>query len=145
VFAGVPGVQHWVPASSERAVVISTQHAPAYVQEYFLHGRARMLAMLRAYWGPSPRALAKVQQRYGATDLWVRRSLIARERNTGGFRWPAKDLPYGRFVQRLLAEGRPAALDLPAECRRFKRGPDEVYDVDCVVAVTKRPDGRRDG
>jgi hypothetical protein len=113
-------------------VVISTQLAPAYEVDYFRHGRARMFADLRAYYGPSPAAIAGLR-RYGATHLWVRRDAIAKEA-AGRGRWRAGKLPYGRFVRELLQSGPPATLHLPPSCRTWQRGPVAVYGISCLAS-----------
>jgi hypothetical protein len=115
-------------------VVISTQLAPAYEAGYFRRGRERMFADLRAYYGPSARAIVDLRARYGATDLLVRRDAVRREATGGGVRWRAGRLPYGRYVRQLVREGEPAVLRLPITCRRFQRGPVEVYDIACLGA-----------
>jgi hypothetical protein len=137
VIAGDPNDLKCLPATARRAVVISTQLAPAYEIDYFLGGRARMFAMLRAYYGPSRDAIADLRSRYGATHLWVRRGAVRREREPGGARWRSGKLPYGRFVRRLLSAGEPAVLRLPAPCRRWRHGAEEVYDVACLAAGTQ--------
>ena len=128
IVAGDPGDLKCLPATAQRAVVISTQLAPAYEVGYFLRGRARMFADLRAVYGPSRAAIGALRTRYGATDLWIRRGQTA-----SGKRWPAGGRrPYGPFVQGLLRQGEPASLRLPSSCLRFRRGGDEVYDIACV-------------
>jgi hypothetical protein len=112
--------------------VISTQLAPAYEVEYFLKGREREFAMLRAYYGPSADAITELGTRYGATHLWVRRGAIRKELTPEGHRWRMRQEPYGRFVRELVRAGEPAVLRLPAACRRWQRGSDEVYDIRCL-------------
>jgi hypothetical protein len=132
VIAGDPRDLMCVPATSRRAVVISTQLAPSYEADYFRTGRARMFAMLRAYYGPSRKAISELATRYGATELWVRRDAVRRELSGGGLRWRGDQLPYGRYVRSLVRQGTPAVLSLPAACRRFRRGPVEVYEIACL-------------
>jgi hypothetical protein len=132
VIAGDPRDLMCVPATARRAVVISTQLAPSYEADYFRAGRERMFAMLRAYYGPSRAAIADLADRYGATHLWVRRDAVAKELTGDGVRWRGDKLPYGRYVRGLAAQGPPAVLGLPAACRRFQRGPVEVYDIACI-------------
>jgi hypothetical protein len=132
IIAGDPFDLKCVPGTARRAVVISTQLAPAYERDYFLAGRAREFAMLRAYYGPSADAIGELATRYGATHLWVRRGAVQQERAPQGKRWREQALPYGRFVRELLRTGEPAVLRLPAACRRWKRGSDEVYDIGCL-------------
>ena len=132
VIAGDPHDLKCLPATARRAVVISTQLAPSYETDYFLKGRARMFATLRAYYGPSAGALVDLQERYGATHVWVKRGAVRQELTGGGVRWQPRERPYGRFVQQLVDRSEPAVLDLPASCRRWKRGPDEVYEIACL-------------
>ena len=113
--------------------MISTQLAPAYETDYFLAGRARMFATLRAYYGPSAAAIADLGARYGATHLWVRQDAVRRELAGDGRRWRAARLPYGRYVRDQLRAGEPAVLHLPAACRTWRRGPDAVYDIGCIA------------
>jgi hypothetical protein len=136
VVAGDPRDLMCVPVTARRAVVISTQLAPSYEADYFRTGRERMFAMLRAYYGTSRAAIADLADRYGATDLWVRRDAVRRELAGNGKRWRADQQPYGSYVRRLVARGEPAVLSLPADCRRFSRGPVEVYEIACL---TRRP------
>jgi hypothetical protein len=134
VIAGDPNDLECLPATARRAVVISTQLAPSYEAEYFLAGRARMFATLRAYYGRSAAAIADLHARYGATHLWVRRSALQAEMTPAGRRWPERRLPYGPYVRELLRGGEPATLRLPASCRRWARGAEEVYDIRCIRA-----------
>lgn len=134
VIAGDPIDLKCLPATAQRPVVISTQLAPAYEVDYFLKGRARMFAMLRAYYGPSLDAIADLHARYGATHLWVRRGAVRRELEPGGNRWRFQKLPYGRFVRRLVNAAEPAVLRLPPACRRWRHGSQEVYDIPCIAA-----------
>jgi hypothetical protein len=133
VIAGDPIDLMCLPATARRAVVISTQLAPAYEADYFLHGRERMFATLRAYYGPSEQAIADLHARYGATHLWVRREAVAKELRPQGARWRRRQQPYGRFVRGLVAGRDPAVLRLPAACRRWRNGPVEVYDIRCLA------------
>jgi hypothetical protein len=133
VIAGDPIDLKCLPATARRPVVISTQLAPSYEVGYFLEGRARMFATLRAYYGPSADAIVALHARYGATHLWIRRGSVR-----DGVRWRRRKLPYGRFVRRLAAAAEPASLHLPAACRRWKHGADEVYDIPCI-GVRRQP------
>jgi hypothetical protein len=135
VIAGDPIDLKCLPATARRAVVISTQLAPSYERDYFLGGRAREFAMLRAYYGQSADAIADLHTRYGATDLWVRRGAVEQELTPKGARWRRGQLPYGRYVRELVSAGEPAVLHLPASCRRWQHGSDEVYDIACIGAA----------
>jgi hypothetical protein len=132
IIAGDPRDLMCVPATARRPVVISTQLAPAYEADYFRRGRERMFATLRAYYGNSSSAIADLGTRYGADYLWVRRDAVEREQAGGGVRWRGGELPYGRYVRQLLRGGEPAVLHLPVDCRRWRLGPAEVYDIGCI-------------
>jgi hypothetical protein len=97
-----------------------------------------MFATLRAYYGPSPAGLVALAARYGATHLLVRRDALRRELTAPGVRWRPGKLPYGRYVRDLLRAGPPAVLRLPAACRRFRQGAEEVYALGCVTARASR-------
>jgi hypothetical protein len=133
VIAGDPMDLRCLPGTARRAVVISTQLAPAYEVDYFMQARERMFATLRAYYGPSPDAIAELGERYGATHLWVRPDAVREVMATGGGRWRRGDAPYGAFIRGLLTSGEPAVLDLPAECRRWQNGVSEIYEIDCIA------------
>jgi hypothetical protein len=132
VIAGDPIDLKCVPQTARRAVVISTQLAPSYEAAYFRNTRARMFAMLRAYYGPSRGAITALHARYGATHIWIRRGAIGRERTARAARWPNWEQPYGAFVRQLLSSGEPAVLHLPRRCRRWTHGREEVYDIACI-------------
>jgi hypothetical protein len=131
VIAGDPLDLKCVPVSARRPVVISTQLAFSYERGYFLEGRARMFASLRAYYGHSSAALAGLG-RYGATHLLVNRRAVRRELAGAHPRWPGVRQPYGALVRGLLREGEPAILHLPARCRRWHDGAQAVYDLRCL-------------
>ena len=66
IVAGDPVDLKCLPVTARRAVVISTQLAPAYELDYFLEGRRRMFDTLRAVYGPggpSPDELEQVPAR----------------------------------------------------------------------------------
>jgi len=132
VIAGDPMDLKCVPVSASRPVVISTQLAFSYERGYFREGRARMFAMLRAYYGPNAAPLADLRTRYGATYLLVDRRAVRREQAGDRVHWPASRLAYGRLVTRLLRTGEPAVLHLPSRCRRWRHGAQAVYDIRCI-------------
>jgi hypothetical protein len=139
VIAGDPSGLKCLPATARRAVVTSTQLAPAYEKAYFLANRERMFGLLDAVYGRDPRAITALRSRYGATHLWIRRSAVEAEvTEPDGIRWRPRQLPYGRYVRRLAAMGRPASLTLPASCETFRRGPNAVYDIACLARVATR-------
>ena len=133
VIAGDPGDLRCIPATGRRPVVISTQLAPAYEEEYFLRARERMFTTLRAYYGPSEAAIGELGERYGATHLWVRPDAVRQVMASGGGRWRHGDAPYGTFISQLLRSGEPAVLNLPAACRRWRNQSSEVYDIRCIA------------
>ena len=133
VIAGDPRDMRCVVGRARRAVVISNQLAPAYEVGYFLRGRERMFAMLRAQYGPSPAAIAELGERYGATHLWVRPAAVRDVMATGG-RWRSGNEPYSTFIEQLRRAGTPAVLRLPARCRTWRNETSEVYDIRCIAA-----------
>ena len=139
VIAGDPRDMPCIPLTARRPVVISAKLAPSYEARYFRTSRARMFAMLRAYYGRSPAALVDLATRYGATHVWVRRTAVRAEATPGGVRWrKRRTRPYGAFVRRLLRDGPPAVLHLPTSCRRWSRGSSEVFDIRCIAAERDR-------
>jgi hypothetical protein len=132
IIAGDPNDLKCLPATTRRAVVTSTQLAPAYEKAYFLDNRRRMFALLNAVYGSDPTAIARLR-RYGATHLWIRRNAVQAELRSGGVRWHTRQLPYGGYVRRLAHGGRPASLALPAACESWRRGPNAVYDIACLA------------
>jgi hypothetical protein len=135
VVAGDPLDLKCVPFTADRGVVISTQLAPSYEARYFHYTRARMFAMLRAYYGPSRSAIVALRRRYRASVIWVRREAVEHERDRlGGVRWHGWQQPYGILVRRLLRRPRrPAVLGLPATCRLWHSGRDAIYDIGCLA------------
>jgi hypothetical protein len=132
VIGGDPIDLKCVPVTARRAVAMSTQLVYSYEKGYFAKSRPRLFATLQAVYGPEPDGVAALRDRYGVTHLWIRRDQIAREQARRG-RWrDGSRAPYGGFVRRLLAEGRPASLSLPARCRMWRSGGSEVYDLACV-------------
>ena len=126
MIAGDPMDLRCIPGTARRPVVISTQLAPAYEEEYFLRARERMFATLRAYYGPSEAAIAELGERYGATHLWVRPDAVRQVVASGGGRWRHGDAPYGDVrlaaapVRR--AGGPEPAGRLPPLAQRVVRG-----------------------
>jgi hypothetical protein len=125
-----------LPATTKRAVVISTQLAPAYERDYFLMGRRRMFDTLDAIYGADRQKIVDLQRKYGATLLWIRRGSIQRQMHHQDPRWRDWQQPYGRYVNDLLRDGhKPASLDLPQRCLRFHDQASEVYSVSCIAAA----------
>jgi hypothetical protein len=138
VIAGDPMDMKCVPGTTRRPVVVSTQLAPSYEVDYFHDMRERMFATLRAYYSPSAAHIAELADRYGATHLWVRRDAIEKVIAKDGAAWRYGDEPYGTFIRTMLREGEPAVLHLPRSCMRWKRGPQEVYDIRCLASEVSR-------
>ena len=125
-----------LPATTKRAVVISTQLAPAYERNYFLMGRRRMFDMLDAMYGDSRQKIVDLNRKYGATLLWVRRGAVERQVRGKGARWRKWQRPYGAYVNNLLKDGhRPASLDLPKKCLVFQHNEGEVYSIPCLASL----------
>ena len=123
VVAGDPIDLKCLPATARRAVVISTQLAPSYEADDFRAGRARMFAMLRAYYGPLARRDRDAAHALRRDALWVRRAAIRKELRPGGARWRGRELPYGRFVRSLLAAGRRPCCACPRAACAGSRAP----------------------
>jgi hypothetical protein len=138
VIAGDPIDLRCLPATARRPVVTSTQLAPSYEADYFRRGRARMFADLQAYYGSSAAAIVALNRRYGATHLWVRRRAVERELEPAGRALAALGEAVRALVRQVVRGGRPAVLSLPAACRTWRHGPDEVYDIRCLASAPLR-------
>ena len=83
IVAGDPIDMKCLPATARRAVVTSTQLAPAYEKAYFLDNRKRMFALLDAVYGADPAAIAtaaRVVRRHPPLDPPQRRRIRAARR-----------------------------------------------------------------
>jgi hypothetical protein len=120
-----------VPIVSERPVVISRKLYQVFSREYLSVARPRMFAMIDAYFGDSRSKILALRQRYGADYLVVQPgSLVG---HTAARRW-RQMAPFTGIVGRLMrSTHRRAALQLPARCRTFDDGHNEVYDLRCVA------------
>ncbi len=76
IIAGDPKAIDCVPIETDRAVVISRKLYQPFDYTFLKFVRPRMVDMLRAYYGPSRRAIADLGTRYGATDLVIDRKLL---------------------------------------------------------------------
>jgi hypothetical protein len=131
IIAGDPTTIGCVTIVSERPVVISRKLYQVFSAKYLSVARSHMFAMIDAYFGDSRSKILALRQRYGADYLVVRRgSLVG---HTAGRRW-RRMAPFTGIVERLKhsTHGR-AALQLPARCRTFDDGHNEVYDLRCVA------------
>ena len=131
VIAGDPTTIGCVTLVSERPVVISRKLYQVFSRKYLSVARPRMFAMIDAYFGDSRSKLLALRRRYGADYLVVQPGSLAGHR--AGPRW-RRMAPFTGIVQRLMrsTDGR-AALQLPARCRTFEDGRNEVYDLHCVA------------
>jgi hypothetical protein len=130
IIAGDPKAIDCVPIETDRAVVISRKLYQPFDYTYLQYVRPRMEDMLRAYYGPSRRAIADLGTRYGATDLVVDRTLL----NAGQpyLRFTKMD-PFATVVRQAEAPpSRRAALHLPRSCEVWSEGDLAVYDIRCV-------------
>jgi hypothetical protein len=131
IIAGDPTTIGCVTLVSKRPVVISRKLYQVFSAKYLSVARQRMFAMIDAYFGDSRSKILALRQRYGADYLVVQpRSLAG---HTPAPRW-RRMAPFTGIVRRLmrLPHGR-AALQLPARCRTFEDGYNEVYDLRCVA------------
>jgi hypothetical protein len=131
IIAGDPTTIGCVTIVSERPVVISRKLYQVFSRKYLSIARPRMFAMIDAYFGDSRSKILALRQRYGADYLVVQPGSLAG--HTAGPRW-RQMAPFTGIVGRLMrsTHGR-AALQLPARCRTFEDGHDEVYDLRCVA------------
>ena len=131
IIAGDPTTIGCVTLVSERPVVISRKLYQVFSARYLSVARSRMFAMVDAYFGESRSKILALRQRYGADYLVVQpRSLAG---HTAAPTW-RRMAPFTGIVRRLLRSAHArAALQLPARCRTFDDGRNEVYDLRCVA------------
>jgi hypothetical protein len=112
-------------------VVISRKLYQVFSSKYLSIARPRMFAMIDAYFGDSRSKILALRQRYGADYLVVQPGSLAGHTARPGWRHMA---PFTGIVSRLMrsTHGR-AALQLPARCRTYDDGHNEVYDLRCVA------------
>ncbi len=136
VIAGDPYDMNCLPFSAQRPVVMSTKLVMSYEPDYFLKSRERMLTLLEAFYGQSPRAIGALNASYGATHLWVRRDAVLREvMRDGEVRWRTWRMrPYGKEVVHGVRRGPLAVLRLPRACRTWVNKTNEIYDIRCIAA-----------
>jgi hypothetical protein len=130
IIAGDPRAIDCVPIEAERGVVISRKLYQPFDYTFLKLVRPRMTDMLRAYYGPSRRAIADLGTRYGATDLVIDRRLLTAQRPD--LRYTAM-APFARVVHDVApAPSHRAALHLPRSCEVWNRGDLAVYDISCL-------------
>jgi hypothetical protein len=130
IIAGDPKAIDCVPIETDRAVVISRKLYQPFDYTYLKFVRPRMSDMLRAYYGPSRRAIADLGTRYGATDLVMDRKLLTAARPYLRF---TRMAPFATVVRHAAAApSRRAALHLPRSCEVWNQGDLAVYDIRCV-------------
>jgi hypothetical protein len=130
IIAGDPREIDCVPIEAERGVVISRKLYQPFDYTFLNLVRPRMTDMLRAYYGPSRRAIAELRTRYGATDLVIDRSLLTAQRPY--LRYTAM-APFAGVVHDVEpAPSHRAALHLPRSCEVWDRGDLAVYDISCL-------------
>ncbi len=130
IIAGDPKGIDCVPIEAERGVVISRKLYQPFDYTFLKFVRPRMADMLRAYYGPSRRAIADLGTRYGATDLVIDRKLLTLKRPFLRF---TKMAPFATVVRQAAPKpSQRAALHLPKSCEVWSEGDLAVYDISCV-------------
>ena len=133
-----------VPATARRAVVISTQLAPSYEADYF---RTRSRAHVRQCCGAttdrrparSPTSRAGTARRTCGSG-GTRSS--GRSRATASAGAVASCRTGGHVRSGSCAAAHRPCSHLPSACRRFQRGPVEVYEIACLDrGLASRPAG----
>jgi hypothetical protein len=131
IIAGDPTTIGCVTLVSKRPVVVSRKLYQVFSAKYLRIARSRMFAMVDAYFGESRSKIVALRQRYGADYLIVQPGSLAA--HTPAPRW-RRMAPFTGIVKRLMHSTHPrAALQLPARCRTFDDGHNEVYDLRCVA------------
>jgi hypothetical protein len=131
IIAGDPTTIGCVTLASERPVVISRKLYQVFSTKFLSVARPRMFAMIDAYFGDSRSKILALRQRYGADYLVVQPGSLVGHR--AGPRW-RRMAPFTGIVQRLMRSTHGcAALQLPARCRTYDDGRNEVYDLRCVA------------
>ncbi len=131
IIAGDPTTIGCVTIVSKRPVVISRKLYQVFSTKYLSVARPRMFAMIAAYFGDSRPKILALRRRYGADYLVVKPGSLAGHTAGPGWRQMA---PFTGIVERLMRSTRGrAALQLPARCRTFQDGHNEVYDLRCVA------------
>ena len=136
IIAGDPTTIGCATLVSKRPVVISRKLYQVFSAKYLGVARSRMFAMVDAYFGDSRSKILALRQRYGADYLVVQPGSLTG--HAAGQRW-RRMAPFTGIVGQLMhsTHGR-AALQLPARCRTFEDGHNEVYDLRCVAGAGGR-------
>jgi hypothetical protein len=130
IIAGDPRAIDCVPIEAERGVVISRKLYQPFDYTFLKLVRPRMTDMLRAYYGPSRRAIADLSTDYGATDLVIDRTLLTAPRPD--LRYTSMD-PFAGVISRVAPPPSDrAALHLPRSCEVWRQGRLSVYDISCI-------------
>jgi len=130
IIAGDPRAIDCVPIEAKRGVVISRKLYQPFDYTFLKLVRPRMTDMLRAYYGPSRRAIAGLGTRYRATYLVIDRTLLTAPRPY--LRYTAM-APFAGVVHDVApAPSHRAALHLPRSCEVWGRGDLAVYDISCL-------------
>jgi hypothetical protein len=131
IIAGDPVEISCVPIASERSVMISEKLYQVYDYNFLRFARPRMFTMIRAYYGPSERAIVNLHRRLGVDYLVVQEALF--DPPNRRMDWFGRQ-PFVKLVARLRRRvDRPAALHLPPGCRTWRHGGTSVYDLNCVT------------
>ena len=133
IIAGDPTTVGCVTIVSERPVVISRKLNQGLSPDYLRVARARMFAMVEAYYGNSMARLLALRTRFGADYLIVQPGeLRARLPSPGWVRMA----PFTELVAKLLRTQAPGVvLSLPARCETWHDARTEVYDLNCVATT----------
>jgi hypothetical protein len=133
VIAGDPTSIGCVTIVSERPVVISRKLNQGLSPSYLRVARARMFAMVEAYYGNSLQRLLALRTRFGADYLVVQPGAL-RARHPSP-RW-GRMAPFTGLVAELLRTQAPSVvLNLPAHCETWHDASTEVYDLRCIAAT----------
>jgi len=133
VIAGDPTSIGCVTIVSQRPVVISRKLNQGLSPSYLRVARARMFAMIEAYYGNSLQRLLALRTRFGADYLVVQPGVL-RARHPSP-RW-GRMAPFTGLVAELLRTQAPSVvLSLPARCKTWHDTSTEVYDLRCVAAT----------
>jgi hypothetical protein len=133
IIAGDPTTIGCVTIVSERPVVISRKLNQGLSPSYLRVARARMFAMVEAYYGNSLPRLLALRTRFGADYLVVQPGVL-RARHPSP-RWSGM-APFTGLVAKLMRTQAPSvALNLPGSCETWHDASTEVYDLSCVATT----------
>jgi len=133
IIAGDPTSMDCVGIVSERPVVISRKLNQGLSPSYLRVARARMFAMVEAYYGNSMARLLALRTRFGADYLVVQPSVLRARRPSP--RW-VRMAPFTGLVAKLLRTQAPSVvLNLPTRCETWHDAGTEVYDLNCIATA----------